>query len=76
MQVGFVGDDPELAVTGGHLGFGRTPHGKKPGLHSVTDQILDGGDFQAVLLGENFQIRHSGHGAVIFQDFADDRRRL
>jgi len=40
--------------------------------HTVFDQIGDGGDFQIVLMSEDFQIRHPRHRAIVLHHFAND----
>jgi len=42
---------------------------------AVLDQVRDGADLQAVLLGEHLQVRQAGHGAVVVHDLADHRGR-
>ena len=39
--------------------------------HAVVDQVGDGADLDAVLGGEGFQLRATGHGAVVVHHFAD-----
>ncbi len=46
------------------------------GAFAVSQQIGDGDDFQAVFGSEDFQIRQTGHFAVIIDDFADHAGRL
>ncbi|MDQ5988758.1 MAG: hypothetical protein CSYNP_04519 [Syntrophus sp. SKADARSKE-3] len=45
-------------------------------LHAEIDQVGDRGDFDSMLVGEYFQIRHAGHRSVIFHDLANDTGRL
>src|SRR3712207_9346016 len=40
----------------------------------VGDQVGDGAELQAVVLGEGDQVRHAGHGAVVVHDLADHAR--
>ncbi len=42
------------------------------GAQAVMDQVGDGADADAVFFGEHFQVRSSGHAAVIIHDFNDD----
>ena len=49
-----------------HHGFGAA---------AVLDQVGNGADFQAVFGRKQLQIGQTGHGAVVFHDFADDGSR-
>ena len=69
-----VGDQPELAELGLHVGLGDALDGVLV-VEPVADEIGDGADLQAVLLGEGFEVRPARHGAVVAQDLADHRRR-
>ena len=42
---------------------------------AVFDQVGNGADLQAVFGREQLQVRQAGHGAVVFHDLADHRRR-
>ena len=43
---------------------------------AVGDQVGDGGDLQAVELGEGDQVRQPRHGAVVVHDLADHAGRI
>ena len=42
------------------------------GAAAVFDEVGDGADFKAVLLGEFGELGHACHGAVVVDDFADN----
>ena len=76
IDVVFVNDYLEFTGKGrGNDGFrGPADKGFRP--HPVFDKIGNGTDADAMFFAEFFKGGHSGHGAVVIHDFADDARRL
>ena len=69
------GDEVELAKLGGQLALGHLLY-RGLVLVAVFDEVGDGAELDAVLLGEQLQIRAARHGAVFVEDLDDDGRRL
>ena len=70
-----VRDGGELAVCGRHLRLGD-PLDHLLVAAAVGDDVGDGDDVDAVLLGEVLQLRHPCHRAVVVHDLADDAGRV
>jgi len=60
---------------GGDVGAGDAPD-QRFVRHAEIDEVGDGHDLQIVLGGEDLQIRHSGHRAVVLHHLADDSGRF
>src|SRR5580698_4101546 len=67
----FVGDQAKFSVLGFDHGLTHTMHVALV-LHAVADQLRYGEHFHLVDAAELNQVGHTGHGAVVFHDFADD----
>ncbi len=65
-----VGVDPKISELGGQFGSGHVLD-EFLGLHSVGDEIGDGGQTQTVLSGEGHQPRQPGHLPVVIHDLAE-----
>ncbi|MCY1440554.1 hypothetical protein D9M71_568360 [compost metagenome] len=65
-----VGDQVEVAELAVQRLFAEAGDGAFVD-QAVVDQVGDGADLDAVLFGEGFQLRTTGHGAVVVHDFAD-----
>src|SRR5450759_4394433 len=70
---GFVAHGLEVAILGGHR-HGGGPADELLVAAPVLDEVGDGDDLEAVLLGVRDEIGHAGHRAVVVHDLADDGR--
>ena len=60
----------EVAVTGRDARLGHPAH-QLLGVPSVADEVGDGDELEAVLLGELLEARHARHAAVVVHDFGE-----
>ena len=72
VDIVLIGDQPELTGMEGRQPCFGSPTHQHVLTEPIGDQVGDGGDLQAMLFGEDFQIRHPGHRAVFLHDLAND----
>ena len=75
---GFVGEDDhaELAAVEAVQGGFQDTLDNAVVAQPVGDEVGDGGDLDAMELGEFDQVRHAGHGPVLVHDLADHAGRV
>ena len=69
------GDDAEMTVFGRHVDF--LAHLDERFLaETVGYEVLDGDNLQLVLMGEDLQLGHAGHGAIVVHDLHECASRV
>src|SRR5271166_1885599 len=74
VDVGFVDDHAEVAVSGRYDGLDEAAHVALVG-HAVADELGYGEHLEAVLTAEFGELGDARHSAVVVHDFADDAGR-